>query len=212
MNTDAFRFIRKHYAPARICLVGLSDPLYELIRIGQAQITPDHARSKWNHAFLLGEQRGWFWRRRTYIFESDFYFNFRKMQFMNGPQESLLEKWCKDSIEYACVLGMSLTSSEEKKVLAKASEIVHDKRYRYPVEGLFGTLWAMRTGRLHRPNIFDMRYAIQCATFVRLCYQVIGKDPLAESTDDISNTSPERLSQSALFTVRHEWHREVSPL
>jgi hypothetical protein len=209
MNTEAFDFIRKHYAPARICLVGLSDPLYQLVRMGQALITPDQTRSKWNHSFLLGEQRGWFWWKRTYILESDFHFSFRETQFINGPRESLLQKWCKDSIEYACVLGMPLTSHEEQRVLAKASEIARDKRYRYTVEGLFGTLWAMRTGRLHKRNIFDMKYAVQCSTFVRMCYQAINKDPLAGSTDDISNTSPERLWQSPLFTVRHEWHRQV---
>jgi hypothetical protein len=207
MNKEAFRFIRKHYAPARICLVGLSDPLYELVRIGQSKITPNHTRSKWNHAFLLGEQRGWFWWKRSYILESDFHFSFREAQFINGPRESLLQKWCKDSIEYACVLGMPLTTEEEQKILAKALEIAHDKRYRYPVEGLFGTLWAMRTGTLHKRNILDMKFAIQCSTYVRLCYQAVGKDPLAGSADDISNTSPERLSQSPSFTVRHEWHR-----
>ena len=206
MNRDAFRFIRKHYAPARICLVGLRDPLYALVRMGQATITPDHTHSKWNHAFLLGEERGWFWRKRTYILESDFHFSFREPQFIHGPRESLLQKWCKDSIQYACVLGMTLTTEEEQKILAKASEITRDKRYRYPVEGLFGTLWAMRTGTLHKRNIFDMKYAIQCATYVRMCYQAINKDPLADSTDNITNTSPERLSQSALFTIHHEWH------
>jgi hypothetical protein len=210
MNTDAFDFICKHYAPARICLVGLSDTMYELVRMGQSTITPDRARSRWNHAFLLGEQRGWFWWKRTHIFESDFHFSFRQTQFINGPRESLLQKWCKDSIEHACVLGMPLTSAEEQKVLATASQIAHDKRYRYPVEGLFGTLWAMRTGTLHKRNIFDLKYAVQCSSFVRMCYQAIGKDPLAESTDDISNTSPERISQSPLFTVRHEWHRQAT--
>jgi hypothetical protein len=64
----------------------------------------------------------------------------------------------------------------------------------------------MRTGTLYKRNIFDMKQAIQCATYVRMCYQAIDKDPLVDSTDDISNTSPERLSQSILFTVRHEWH------
>jgi hypothetical protein len=101
---------------------------------------------------------------------------------------------------------MPLTAKEEQKVLAKASEITLDKRYRYPVEGLFGTLWAMRTKTLHKRNIFDMKYAIQCATYVRMCYQAINKDPLVDSMDDITNTSPERLSQSALFTLRYEWH------
>jgi len=207
MNTEVFHFIRENYAPGRICLIGLTDPMYELVRMGQTKITLDHTRSKWNHAFLLGEQRGWFWWKRTYILESDFHFSFRDAQFINGPRESLLQKWCKDSIEYACVLGMPLTADEEQKVLAKALEIAHDKRYRYTVEGLFGTLWAMWTRTLHKQNIFNMKFAIQCSTYVRMCYQAIGKDPLDESTDDISNTSPERLSQSTLFTVRREWHR-----
>ena len=207
MNAEVYHFVRKHYAPARVCLVGLRDPLSELVRIGQSSITPDHSRSKWNHTFLLGKQRGWFWWKRTYILESDFHFSFRENQFINGPRVSLLQKWCNDSIEHACVLGMPLTTEEEQQVLAKASEIAQDKRYRYPVEGLFGTLWAMRTGTLHKHNIFEMKYAIQCSMFVRMCYRAIGKDPLAESTDDLSNTSPERLSQSPLFTVRHEWHR-----
>jgi hypothetical protein len=209
MNTEALRFIEKYYAPARVCLVGLTDPLYELVRIGQASLTSDHAPSKWNHSFLLGERRGWFWRKQTTILESDYHFSFREAHFISGPRESVLQKWCKDSIEYACVLGMLLTAKEEQKVLAKASEIVHDKRYRYPVEGLFGTLWAIWTGALHKRNVFDTKFGIQCSTYVRLCYQAIGKDPLAESTDDISHTSPERLSQSRLFTVRHEWHRKL---
>ena len=208
MNTDACDFILKHYAPGRVCLVGLTGGAYDLVRMGQADITPDHARSKWNHAFLLGDQRGWFWWKRTYIFESDFQFSFRKAHFINGPRESLLQKWCKDSIEFACVLGMCLTIEEARKVLARAAEIARDNRYRYSVEGLFGTLWAMRRGTLHKQNIFNMKYAIQCSTYVRLCYQAIDKDPLAESTDDISNTSPERLWQSPLFTLRHEWHRQ----
>jgi hypothetical protein len=208
MNSEAYHFIRKHYAPGRVCLIGLAGGFYDLVRMGQASITPDHVRPKWNHSFLLGEQRGWFWWKRIYIFESDIHFSFRKAHFINGPRESLLRKWCKDSIEYACVLGMPLTAEEQRKVLAKASEIARDSRYRYSVEGLFGTLWAMRTGRLHKRNIFDMKFAIQCSTYVRLCYQAIDKDPLAGSTDDISNTSPERFSQSPVFTVRHEWHRK----
>ena len=208
MNTEAFQFILKNYAPARVCLIGLGDPLYQLVRMGQASITPDHTSSQWNHSFLLGEQRGWFRWKRTHIYESDFHLSLRDREFINGPRASLLQKWCKDSIEHACVLGLSLTAEEEQKVLGRALEIVRDKRYRYPVEGLFGTLWALRTGTLQKRNIFDMKYAVQCSTFVRMCYQAIGKDPLAGSTDDISNATPERLSQSAFFTVHEEWHRK----
>jgi hypothetical protein len=207
MNTQALDFFRQNYAPGRVCLVGLTDPIYELIRIGQAKITPDHKRSKWNHAFLMGERRGSPGREKLFILESDLHFSWKEFQFINGPQESILEKWCKDSIEHACVLGMDLKPEEQRKILSTGIDIAYDERYRYPIKELFGTLWAMLTGTLHKRNIFDEKYAIQCATFVRMCYQAIGKDLLVGSTDDLSNTSPGRLSQSAVFTFRQEWQR-----
>lgn len=207
MNTKALDFFRANYAPGRVCLVRLTDALYELIRIGQAKITPDHKRSKWNHAFIMGEQRGGPGKEKIFILESDLHFSFREFQFINGPQESKLEKWCKDTIEHACVLGMDLTPDEQKKVLATGLDIAYDERYRYPIKELIGTLWAMLTGTLQKRNIFDEKYAIQCATFVRMCYQAIARDPLVGSTDDLSNTSPERLYQSSMFTLTQEWQR-----
>jgi hypothetical protein len=155
----------------------------------------------------MGERRGSPGREKLFILESDFHFSWREFQFINGPQESLLEKWCKDSIEHACVLGMDLKPEEQRKVFSTGIDIAYDERYRYPIKELFGTLWAMLTGTLHKRNIFDEKYAIQCATFVRMCYQAIGKDPLVGSTDNLSNTSPERLYQSSMFTLRQEWHR-----
>ncbi|MEK9137993.1 MAG: hypothetical protein AAB393_12780 [Bacteroidota bacterium] len=92
-------------------------------------------------------------------------------------------------------------------MIATGLDIAYDERYRYPVEELFGTLWAMLTGTLHKRNIFDEKYAIQCATFVRMCYQAIGKDSLTGAADHISNTSPERLYQSNVFRFRREWQR-----
>ncbi|MEK9137994.1 MAG: hypothetical protein AAB393_12785, partial [Bacteroidota bacterium] len=79
-------FFRQNYSPARVCLVGLTDPLYELIRIGQSKITPDGKRSKWNHAFLMGERRGGLGKEKIFILESDFHFSFKEFQFINGPQ------------------------------------------------------------------------------------------------------------------------------
>jgi hypothetical protein len=102
---------------------------------------------------------------------------------------------------------MDLEPEEQRKVLSTGIDIAYDERYRYPIKELFGTLWAMLTGTLHKRNIFDEKYAIQCATFVRMSYQSVGKDPLLGSTDDLSNTSPERLYQSSSFTLRQEWHR-----
>lgn len=207
MNAQALDFLTRNYAAGRICLVGLTDAMYELIRIGQAKITKDGKPSKWNHTFLMGDRRGSPGKQTIYILESDIHFSWKKFSFVNGPQESPLDKWCKDTIEHACVLGMELTPPDQQKAIGKGLEIAYDERYKYPVGELFGTLWAMLTNTLHKRNIFDEKYAIQCATFVRMCYQAIGKDPLVTSTDDLSNTSPERIWQSPGWTFRAEWSR-----
>jgi hypothetical protein len=207
MNSQAFSFLEQHYVPGRVCLVGLTDPIYELVRLGQSRITKDGKPSLWNHTFLMGQRRGPTGKEKTYMLESDIHFSWKKLQFMNGPQENLLDKWCQDTIEHACVLGMDLSDDEQRKVMAAGLDLVYGDRYRYPVGELFGTLWAMLTGTLQKQNIFDDKYAIQCSTFVRMCYQAIDKDPLVGSTEALSNTSPERLYQSPSFTVRQEWHR-----
>ncbi len=97
---------------------------------------------------------------------------------------------------------MDLTATKRETVLATAREICYDERYLYPVGELFGTLWALMTHTLHRKNIFDDEYAIQCATFARMCYRSIGKDPLTDMVDHLSNTAPERLFQSTCFSFR----------
>src|SRR2546422_507687 len=81
-----------------------------------------------------------------------------------------------------------------------------DLHLRYPVGELFGTLWAIITRRLAKKNIFDDKHAVQCATFVRMCYQAIGHDPVTGAVH-LTNTSPESFYQSQLFTFRKEWHR-----
>jgi hypothetical protein len=76
----------------------------------------------------------------------------------------------------------------------------------YPIGELFGTLWAIITRRLNKKNIFDDRYAVQCATFARLCYNAIGRDILGPAIDE-SNSSPEKIFQSTVFSQRWVWHR-----
>lgn len=107
MSTQVLDFLGTHYAPGRVCLVGSHDPLYELIRIGQSGLTPDKKPSKWNHAFLFGERRGT--KGDIFILESDIHFSLKELQFINGAQESKAEKWCLDSVDYACVVGMNLS-------------------------------------------------------------------------------------------------------
>jgi hypothetical protein len=81
-----------------------------------------------------------------------------------------------------------------------------EQHLRYPVGELFGTLWAVLTRRLSKRNIFDDKHAVQCSTFVRMCYRHIGRDPLNDAVD-LTHTNPEALYRSAAFDVREEWHR-----
>ena len=126
---------------------------------------------------------------------------------INGPQESNIEKWCLDSLDYACVLGMKLTPDERDRLIGTGVDLAYNKQYRYPVAELFGTLWAIVTKTIARKNVFDSDHAIQCASTVRMCYQAIGKDPMKGMPDALSNTSPERMAQSDKWTFRKEWAR-----
>jgi hypothetical protein len=208
MNTQLLTFFRTHFASGRICLVGANDIVGQLIRNGQAKLTPDKKPSKWSHTFIMGEQRDDSRNDGSiYIYESDLHVSVAEWQVINGPQESRLVKWCNDTIEHACVLGLNITPVEQKSILRKALELTGDEKMKYPVAELFGTLWAILTRRLSKKNIFDDKYAVQCSTFVRMCCQAIGKDILAGSPTDISNTSPEKIYQSQAFTFRQEWHK-----
>jgi len=200
-------FFRKHYAPGRICLVGANDVIGNLIRNGQAALTPDLSPSLWSHCFIMGAQRndgrddG-----NIYMFESDLHVSTSSWQVLNGVQENRIIKWCKDSIEHACVLGMDLTDEEIKQLSMKSLYWAYDEQHlRYPIGELFGTLWAILCRRLNKKNIFDDKYAVQCATFVRMCYQSIDRDILTGPVD-ITHTSPEAIYQSNVFTFRQEWH------
>lgn len=208
MSIEPLSFFNDNYALGRICLIGASDVIGWLIRNGQAGITPNKKASLWSHAFVMGEKRH---DGRTdgniYIFESDLYVSTSEWQVINGVQENRIVKWCKDNIEHACVLGMDLSANEEISIVTKALELAYDEQHlRYPVGELFGTLWAIITRSLSKKNIFDDKYAVQCATFVRMCYQHINRDILT-GPDDLTHTSPEKIFQSQVFTFRKEWHK-----
>ncbi len=208
MNTELAAFFEQHYAPGRVALVGATDLIGRLIRDGQAGMTVDGKPSRWSHSVLLGEKRD---DGRTdgnlYIYESDLQVSVTDWQVKNGVMESRLVKWCRDDIEHACVLGMDLPPDERVSLVRKALEYAYDEtRLKYPIGELFGTLWAILTRRLNKKNIFDDKYAVQCATFVRMCYQHVGRDPL-DSTIDLTHTAPEVLHRSDRFTFRQEWHR-----
>jgi len=203
MNQKALSFFQQHYAPGRIGLVGARDAVGMLIRNGQRGLTADGNASKWSHTFIFGDRRN---DGRSdgsiYIFESDLRVDPKHWQVLNGAMESRVVKWCGDEIDNACVLGMNLTPQETSRIVSEGLRLAYDDQHlQYPVGELFGTLLAILTGRMGRRNVFDDRYAVQCATYVRMTYQVIGKDPLTGETH-ISNTSPEKLYQSTKFTFR----------
>ncbi len=208
MNQALLSFFNQHYAPGRVGLIGQDDLKGRLIRDAEAGITPDHKPSKWSHTFLLAERRadgrndG-----RIYIFESDLRVSVDDWEVQNGVMESRLVKWCLDNVSHGCVLGMNLSTAETTELLTQALSYAYDEEHlRYPVGELFGTLWAIITRRLAKKNIFDDKHAVQCATFVRMCYQAIGQDPVTGAVH-LTNTSPESFYQSQVFTFRKEWHR-----
>jgi hypothetical protein len=208
MNDALRAFFDHHYAPGRIALIGQDDLKGTLIRNAEAGLTPDGRPSLWSHSFVLGERRP---DGRTdgslYIFESDLHVSVRDWQVQNGAMESRVVKWCLDNVSHGCVLGLDLTPAETTKLLTTALGYAYDEDHlRYPIGELFGALWAILTHRLSQRNIFDDRHAVQCATFVRMCYQAIGHDPVTGPVD-LTNTSPEAFYQSTLFTFRKEWHR-----
>jgi hypothetical protein len=208
MNAEVLYFFKANYAPGRICLIGSSNPIYKLIRDAQKEITKDGKPSKYNHAFLMGNVRN---DGRDdgsiYIFESDLHVSVQDWEVKNGVMESRITKWCLDDLEYAAVLGLNLIQTETDALVEKGLWYAYDEEHlRYPVGELFGTLWAILTHKLSQRNIFDQNHAVQCATFVRMCYQSIHQDFITSSTD-ASNTSPEEISQSSVFTFRKEWAR-----
>jgi hypothetical protein len=208
MNTHVQEFFQRHYAPGRIGLIGSTEPLYRLIREGQRNMTVDGSPSMFNHAFLMGRQRpdgrddG-----SIYVFESDIQLSITDWELRNGVMESRLAKLCRDDLDHAAVLGLDLTEEEVERLLQHALRLAYDEnRLRYPVVGLLGTLVASLTDRLKQKNIFDNDHAVQCATFVRVCYQHIGRDFIARGSH-LTNTSPEEIWRSQLFTARYLWNR-----
>jgi hypothetical protein len=206
MNSHVLDFFRQNYAPGRVCLIGSTDPIYKIIRDAQKGITKDGKPSRYNHSFLMGNKRN---DGRNdggiYIFESDLQVSVKNWEVKNGVMESRITKWCLDDSEYAAVLGIDLSQIESDALLCKALWHAYEENHlRYPVGELFGTFWAIITHRLTKKNVFDVQYAIQCATFVRICYQSIGHDFITSKTHP-SNTSPEEISQSSVFTFRKEW-------
>jgi hypothetical protein len=208
MNQSVLKFFSQHYAPGRVCLIGSANPLYKLIRDGQSRLTKDGKPSRYNHTFLMGVQRqdgrddgG------LYIFESDIHVSVKEWEVRNGVMESRLTKWCLDDLEYAAVLGLELTDREADALIQRALWYAYDEEHLiYPIGELFGTLWAILTGKLSKRNVFDDAHAVQCATFVRMCYRDIQREIVSSETD-LTNTSPEVISQSPVFTFRQEWKK-----
>jgi len=208
MNQTLLTFFNKHYAPGRIGLVGASDSVGKIIRAGQSRLTPDQKPSRWSHAFLMGHRRD---DGRTdgsiYIFESDLQIDTKNWRILNGAMESRIMKWCRDDIEHACVLAINSSINGSEMLVRTGLEFAYDEeRVRYPLGKLFGTWYAILTGTTRKRNIFDKNHAIQCATFVRMCYQSMNEDFIINGSHQ-SNTSPEEIFQSQKFTVREVWTR-----
>jgi hypothetical protein len=210
MNQELLAFFNRYYAPGRICLVGADDAVGIIVRTGQITLTVDKNPSKWSHAFLMGLRRD---DGRSdgsiYIFESDLRVNTKNWQVHNGVMESRLVKWCGNNIEHACVLALSNSINKSNAIIRTALEYAYDEhRLHYPISEMFGTLRAILTKSADKMNIYNQAYAVQCATFIRMCYQNINEDFITNGIHS-DNISPEVIYQSTVFGVREQWNRKV---
>jgi hypothetical protein len=80
-----------------------------------------------------------------------------------------------------------------------------DEELQYPIAELVGTWLAIVLKRTWAPNPFNDPHALYCSAFVRYCYQQAGRDFMAQSPVNLSNTAPEHLAQAGPFLA--EWHR-----
>ncbi len=206
INNKVLNFFLQNYAPGRIGLIGANDIVGTMIRAGQQRLTLDGKPSKWSHTFIMGEKRNDGKNDGSiYIFESDLSISIKNFRLENGVMESRLIKWCDEKIEHACVLGLDLQDREVERMLSFAlgTAYEYEKPLKYPVLELVGTLIAIATRNLHKKNIFDDRYAVQCASFVQKVYQSIQRDPIIDAVHT-TNTSPEKIYQSKVFTYKVE--------
>ena len=211
MASDPLAFFAANHGRARVALIGMSDALGRAVRAGQSGLTSNGQPSLWSHAFLLGDLRidrrgaGGAQSTSPYIFESDLHISvIPKEQVRNGAQENWVGKWCTGDLEHVGIFDFNLSAAQADMVLATALQLV-DEELQYPIAELVGTWLAIVLKRTWAPNPFNDPHALYCSAFVRHCYQQVGRDFMAQSSADLSNTAPEHLAQAGTF--RAEWHR-----
>jgi len=203
-NKDLLAFFLRHFRPGRIGLVGTDDFIGEAIREAQRTLTLDGRDSKWSHAFLMGERRV---DGNFYIFESDLEPDFERPQVKNGAQESPLAKWTVEEVKYAAVLDMGIEDDAIPALLSTALTFVHEREIAYSISQLVGTWLQIIRAQIWRPNPFEDMKALYCSSFVRYCYQSIGRDIVGQDIH-LSNTAPEHLWQSSSIVDRQRWTAE----
>lgn len=210
VNQKLLDFVRAHYAPGRILLTGSTGEVGMLFRTSLGGMTPDHYPSKWSHTALLGPLRDPNDSNSVVVYESTIRLYPRPWNLQNGAQESDLFESCTNDVDHACILEAPLSAGARDSLLAVAKRMANDTgptHYRYPITGLVGTLWAMITRTVGAPNIFDDPTAMQCSSFVRLCFRNAGCEIISGATE-FKHTSPETFFQSSRLAHLAEWAAE----
>ena len=210
MASDPLAFFVANYGRARVALIGMGDALGRAVRAGQSGLTTNGQPSLWSHAFLLGDLRidrrgaGGALSTSPYLLESDLHVSPIKEQVRNGAQENWVGKWCTSDLEHVGIFDFNLSPSEADLVLGTALQLIGEE-LQYPIAELVGTWLAIVLKRTWARNPFNDPHALYCSAFVRYCYQQAGRDFMATSPVDLSNTAPEHVAQSGKFLA--EWHR-----
>jgi hypothetical protein len=172
-------------------LVGGTSAIHQAICEAQSLITPDRKPSLWAHAFVFTGRRP---DGSDWIAESDITVELSRMRIINGAQENTIGKYYGMGKAKNCaVLDFGLNDPDADKVVRKALDMVVQK-IKYPISGLFGTLFAYLFRTEKWQNLWCSRDALYCSAFAQEAYLAAGVDLAGDVAT--TNTSPEHLWQS----------------
>jgi len=198
-------FLARYAQPGRVGLSGGETLVDQAIRRAERHLHPKAEWGRWSHAFVFQGQRvdGQHW-----LIESDLQFHHKHLRL--GVQENRVSKYHDEGYYTAlAVLDFGLSESQVTQLLGEALELVAT-RTQYSVTELFGTLIALRLGKLReKENLLARDRSLFCSAFVQHLFRKAGVDLAPGVT--IKNTTPEDLSRCSLPHTTWLLVREAAP-
>ena len=183
-------FFARHAQVGRVGLVGGNTWVDRIIARAERHLDPEHAWSRWTHAFLLQGARpdGHHW-----VIESDLDLQAKHIRL--GVQENRVSKFHDASVySTLAIVDFGLTSAQNEQLIAAGLELVAN-RAKYSLRELLGTLVALRRGQARdQENRMAQEHSYFCSALVQHVYRAAGVDLFPGL--DVKHTTPEELSRS----------------